>query len=144
MKHQQHEKTESENGGIGHHGMPSTTSANMKALKITTWLTGIYFVIELVIGIYSGSIAVLSDAFHTFSAVGGVLLALIAMKLAMRPADKYKTFGMFRAEIIGALFNGLFLFLMALFVLYMGYIRLQNPIEPVTNLMYIAAFGGPL
>jgi len=126
---------------MGHHG-PSITETDSRALKITTWLTGIYFVVELVIGIYSGSISVLSDAFHTFSAVGGVLLALIAAKLTLRPSDKHKTFGLFRAEIIGALFNGLFLLLMALFVLYMGYQRLQNPIRPETDLMLIAAFGG--
>ena len=47
-----------------------------RALKITSWLTGIYFVIELGIGIYTGSVAVLSDSFHTFSAVGGIVLAL--------------------------------------------------------------------
>ena len=38
-----------------------------RALKIPSWLTGIYFVIELGIGIYTGSVAVLSDSFHTFS-----------------------------------------------------------------------------
>ena len=79
------------------------------ALTVSGWLTGIYFVIELAIGLYTGSIAVLSDAFHTFSAVGGVVLAIAAARLAQRPADSSKTFGWFRAEIIGALINiGLF------------------------------------
>jgi cobalt-zinc-cadmium efflux system protein len=64
----------------GHH-MPTATAKNIRALKITAWLTGVYFVIELGIGIYTGSIAVLSDSFHTFSAVGGVLLALEASLL---------------------------------------------------------------
>ena len=47
-----------------------------RGLIISAWLTGIYFVIELAIGLWTGSIAVISDAFHTFSAVGGVLVAL--------------------------------------------------------------------
>ena len=64
---------------------PKETTANVHAghmptsgrgLVISAWLTGIYFVIELAIGLWTGSIAVISDAFHTFSAVGGVLVAL--------------------------------------------------------------------
>lgn len=129
-------------GGHTGHMAPKVTDANARALKITTWLTGIYFVIELGIGIYTGSIAVISDALHTFSAVGGVLLALVAARIAMRPADKRRTFGSARAEIIGALLNGFFLFMMALVVLYMGYNRLQNPIDLPTTPMLIAAFGG--
>jgi cobalt-zinc-cadmium efflux system protein len=138
METHKHESEQS----IGHHSMPSMNAKNTKALKITSWLTGIYFVLELSIGLYSGSISVISDAFHTFSAVGGVLLALIAGRIAMKPADKYKSFGSLRAEIIGALFNGFFLLIMAVIVLYMGYKRLLNPIELPTNLMLIAAAGG--
>ncbi len=52
----------------GGHMMPSQDGANTRALKIAGWLTGIYFFFELGIGIWTGSIAVLSDAFHTFSA----------------------------------------------------------------------------
>jgi cobalt-zinc-cadmium efflux system protein len=121
--------------------MPSQ-AGDTRALKITTWLTGIYFLIELGIGIYTGSIAVLSDAFHTFSAVGGVILALIAGKIAIRPADRYKTFGLMRAEIVGALINGVFLLVMALIVMWMGYNRLKNPIHLPTTPMLIAAAGG--
>ena len=142
MKEHNGHKSNSSTGHMGHMA-PKVTSETARALKITTWLTGIYFVIELGIGIYTGSIAVISDALHTFSAVGGVLLALIAARIAMRSADKYKTFGFSRAEIIGAMLNGFFLFLMALFVLYMGYNRLQNPIDELPTLpMLAAAFGG--
>jgi len=56
-------------------------------------LTGIYFVIELAIGLWTGSIAVISDAFHTFSAVGGVLVAIVAARMALRPADEERSFG---------------------------------------------------
>ena len=58
-----------------HHGhMPSSGSG----MAISAWLTGVYFVIEMGIGLWTGSIAVISDAFHTFSAVGGVLVAIVA------------------------------------------------------------------
>ncbi len=120
------------------HGM----KADARALKITGWLTGIYFIIELFLGFYSGSVAVISDAFHTFSAVGGVLIALIANKIAMRSPGKNHTFGLIRAEIVGALLNGVFLLLMAFYVLWMGYSRLQQSIELPTNIMFLSAFGG--
>nr|NIM38655.1 cation diffusion facilitator family transporter [Hydrotalea flava]NIO94581.1 cation diffusion facilitator family transporter [Hydrotalea flava] len=135
-KHQEH------SGGHAGHHMPTITKDNIKALKITTWLTGVYFFIELGIGIYTSSIAVISDAFHTFSAVGGVLLALIAGRIAMKPANRFRTFGFMRAEIMGALFNGFFLVIMAFIVLWMGYKRLLNPIHLPTTPMLLAAFGG--
>ncbi len=125
--------------GHGGHGMPT---GDARALKITGWLTGVYFFVELAIGYWSGSVAVVSDAFHTFSAVGGVLIALVAGRLARRPASPGATFGLIRAEIVGALLNGVFLLLMALYVLWMGYQRLQAPVEVPTGPMLWAAVGG--
>lgn len=126
-----------------HHAhIDPSSAANRRALRISAWLTGIYFVIELGIGIYTQSVAVLSDAAHTFSAVGGVLLALAAARLARRPSDTDRTFGWYRAEIIGALLNGLFLLAMAVFVIAMGAMRLSAPIDLPTGPMLAAAFGG--
>jgi len=116
--------------------------ANARILKITGWLTGIYFLIELGLGFYSGSIAVISDAFHTFSAVGGILIAFIANRISSIEANENATYGFKRAEIVGALLNGVFLLLMALYVLYMGYMRLGADIELATGLMWVAAIGG--
>jgi len=121
------------------HSMPKGDS---RALKITGWLTGVYFIIELAIGYWTGSVAVMSDAFHTFSAVGGVLIALAAGHFAARPASQHATFGLIRAEIVGAFLNGIFLFLMAIFVFWMGYQRLLTPIEIPTTPMLWAAAGG--
>lgn len=117
-------------------------AANERALRISLVLTGIYFVVEVILGMASGSLAVISDAFHTFSAVGGVLLALVAGRIASRSADPMRTFGSVRAEILGALLNGLFLLLMALVVIGMGVRRLLSPVELDTGLMVVAAIGG--
>ena len=122
--------------------MVGLDGTNERALKISGWLTGIYFLIELGIGLYTGSIAVISDAFHTFSAVGGVILAFAAARIARRPADISRTFGNYRAEVIGALLNGVFLAIMAVVVLAMGAMRLQDPIELPTGPLLIAAAGG--
>ena len=131
-------KSKTHNAHSGH----SMPTGDARALKITGWLTGIYFIIELGIGYWSGSVAVISDAFHTFSAVGGVLIALVAIHYSSRPASADATFGLIRSEIIGALFNGLFLLLMALYVFWMGYQRLRAPIEIPTGPMLWAAAGG--
>lgn len=117
-------------------------SSDRWALVVSGWLTGVYFVIELAIGLWTGSIAVISDAFHTFSAVGGILIALVAMRLAQRKSSPARTFGYIRSEILGALFNGLFLLAMALFVFWMGAMRLMEPIHLPTTPMLAAAAGG--
>jgi len=117
-------------------------SKDTRALTIAGWLTGIYFVIELGIGLWTGSVSVTSDAFHTFSAVGGVMIALVANFFAQKGSNVFQTYGLIRAEIVGALFNGLFLTAMAIFVFWMGIMRLNDPMDLPTTPMFIAAFGG--
>ena len=123
-------------GHAGH--MPSSG----RGMAISAWLTGVYFVIEMGVGLWTGSVAVISDAFHTFSAVGGVLVAIAAARLARRPADENRSFGWYRAEIIGALVNGAFLLVMAIVVIVMGSMRLAQPIDlPPTPMLLVAAGG---
>src|SRR5699024_12350796 len=110
-------------------------SADVRALVISGWLTGIFFLIEVVVGLWPGAVALISDAFHTFSAVGGVLIALVSQRISARPATAAHTFGWGRAEILGALFNGLFLAIMAVTVIWMGAMRLGDPIELPTTVM---------
>lgn len=126
------------------HGHSGHLPSGGRALTLSAWLTGIYFVVELGIGLWTGSIAVISDAFHTFSAVGGVLVAILAARIARRPADKERSFGWYRAEIVGAAVNGAFLLAMALFVIGMAAMRLSSPIDLPTGPMLWAAAGGLL
>ena len=135
----QHAGPDSVHAAGGHAGhIPSSG----RGMAIAAWLTGVYFLIEMAIGLWTGSIAVISDAFHTFSAVGGVLVAIVAASLARRPADGDRSFGWYRAEIIGALVNGGFLLAMALVVIVMGAMRLADPIDLPTTPMLLAAAGG--
>ena len=123
--------------------MPAGPDARTaRALRVAAWLTGIYFFVELAIGIWTGSVAVLSDAFHTFSAVGGVLIAIVAGRFSMRPATRFQTFGLIRAEIVGALVNGFFLVGMAVFIMWMGAMRVADPKDLDTVPMLAAAGGG--
>ncbi|WP_413716954.1 cation diffusion facilitator family transporter [Silicimonas sp. MF1-12-2] len=126
------------------HGHSGHLPSGDRALTISAWLTGIYFVVELAIGMWTGSIAVISDAFHTFSAVGGVLVAIVAARIARRPSDEDRSFGWYRAEIVGAAVNGAFLLAMTLFVIGMAAMRLSSPIDLPTGPMLWAAAGGLL
>ena len=90
--------------GIGHGSAHS--AENDRALKISGWLTGVYFLIELAIGLATGSIAVISDAFHTFSAVGGVILAWIAARVARRPRAARQASGILHGPPDGGLVDG--------------------------------------
>ncbi|MGX1199209.1 cation diffusion facilitator family transporter [Parvibaculum sp. MBR-TMA-1.3b-4.2] len=128
--------THMSSGHTGH--MPSSG----RGLAISAWLTGIYFFIEMGIGFWTGSISVISDAFHTFSAVGGVLVAIVAARVARRPASEVQSYGWYRAELVGAFVNGGFLLGMALVVIVMGGMRLTAPIELPTGPMLWAAAGG--
>ena len=126
------------------HGGHGQVQARGWGMAISAWLTGIYFVIELAIGLWTGSVAVISDAFHTFSAVGGVLVAIFAARLARRPADENRSFGWYRAEIVGALVNGGFLLIMAMVVIVMAAMRMNAPVDLPTTPMLWAAAGGLL
>ncbi len=121
-----------------HHLAPK----NRRALRVSAVLTGIYFGVELAAGLVIGSVAVLSDAFHTASAVGGVLIAMGAAYLAGRPVSPTRTFGLMRAEIFGAFLNGLFLLGMAVLVMAMGALRLSDPMDLATLPMIGIAIGG--
>lgn len=125
-----------------HVSHPGHMPSSGPGMAIAAWLTGVYFVIEMAIGLWTGSIAVISDAFHTFSAVGGVLVAILAARIAQRPADQSFSFGWYRAEIIGALVNGGFLLGMAIVVIVMGTMRLARPVDLPTGPMLWAAAGG--
>lgn len=113
-----------------------------RGLKLAAWVTGAYFFFEMAVGIYTGSVMVIVDAAHTFSAVGGVVLALVARRIAKREATPEQTFGGQRAEIIGALLNGMALLVMAAVAITMGVMRLGSPIElPTTPMFIVAAVG---
>lgn len=126
--------------GSSHGG--HSVAGDRRALIISGSLTGAYFLPQLIVGIWTGSVAVISDALHTFSTVGGVLIALVSQRVSARPATVKYTFGWARAEIIGALFNGLILIIMAITVLWMGAMRVGDPVALPTGVMILVTVGG--
>ena len=79
-------------------------------------LTGLVFVVELVVGIIIGSLALQSDAFHMLSDVLALSIGLIAKKLSKKGKTDDFTFGYVRAEVIGSLINSIFLLASCFFI----------------------------
>lgn len=93
-------------------------------------------------GAASHSIALVTDAVHVCMDVFALAVALIAAIGAARPANRRKTFGYGRIEVLGALFNGALLFGATLFLIYEAIRRFGNPVEPHGALMTaVAAIG---
>jgi cobalt-zinc-cadmium efflux system protein len=99
---------------------------------------------ELVGGLLSGSLALLADAGHMLTDATGVMIALVASTLAGRPATNTRTFGWLRAEILGALANGLLLAGLGLWVIVQAIDRWDDPPGVSTGLMLGVAVGGGL
>ena len=112
---------------------------NKNRLKIVLLLTGSYLVAEVVGGIMTKSLALLADAGHMLTDVGGLILALIAIKLAEKSPSPQKTYGYYRAEILAALTNAVVLIGISFYILYEAYQRFLNPPEVESSGMLIVA-----
>ncbi len=110
-----------------------------RPLKITLGLVLAVMVAEIVGGILSNSLALLSDAGHMLTDALALGLSLFAMNLARRPATTTRTFGYFRAEIMAALTNGAVLVLVSAFIFYEAAQRFSALPTVKTPLMMIVA-----
>ena len=77
----------------------SPTGKNKKRLVIVLWMTGLYLIVEVIGGLWTGSLALLADAGHMLTDVAGLGLALFAIKMAERVATPEKSIGRIRAII---------------------------------------------
>jgi cobalt-zinc-cadmium efflux system protein len=96
----------------GHSHAPSV-DADRRWLSIALALIAGFMAVEVVAGLLAGSLALLSDAAHMLTDAASIGLALVAARLAARPARGAFTFGLGRAEILSAQINGAALFLLA-------------------------------
>ena len=128
--------------GHGHVGGATAGAAYMRRLALALGLTATYMVVQIVVGLTSGSLALLSDAAHMGTDVLGLGLALAAVVLANRPSADQRTFGNYRLEVLAAVINGLLLFAAAAYVFVEAIRRLAEPAE-ISGLpvLVTAAFG---
>jgi len=106
-------------------------------LRWVLLVTTLFLAAEVVGGIYSNSLALLSDAVHVLTDIAAICLSLFTIWVSSRPAGASKTYGYLRAEILGALLNGLFLWAMVVLIFIEAIHRIQQP-HPVGGLTVMA------
>ena len=118
--------------------------ANRVRLLITIGIVAVVLIVEVIGGILSGSLALFADAGHMLSDLTGLLVALVALTMAARPATDAQTFGHRRAEVFGALANALILLVVVVVVVVEAVTRLLDPLfAPVQAplMLLVAALG---
>jgi len=127
--------------GAGHsHG--KVVAGHEKVLWIALALTTTFVIVEIVGAFVTGSLALLSDAAHMFTDAAALAISLTAIQIGKRIADRKRTFGYYRFEILAAAFNALLLFAVAIYILYEAYQRLRTPAEIQTMGMLVIAVAG--
>ena len=124
------------------HGRHTHGSRHKHRLLAVFGLTAAFLVVEAAVGLWTGSLALLADATHMLVDAGGVLLSLLAVWFAERPATPAKTYGYYRVEILAALVNGVVLCVMAIAILVATYERLREPPHvPGVPILVVATLG---
>jgi len=124
------------------HAHARAREGSVKALRLTLVLTATFTVVEVVGGLVAGSLALLADAAHMLSDNASLGIALFAAWLAGRPAGPSRTFGYRRAEILAALFNGVTLVALSIWIFIEAAERLGDPPEVEAGLMLGIAVTG--
>ncbi|MBE7188527.1 cation diffusion facilitator family transporter [Jatrophihabitans endophyticus] len=125
----------------GHpHALP--TRAGRRPLLVALLLLVAFLVVEVVVAVVSGSLALLSDAGHMLTDVGSLAAALWALHLASRPARGAWTFGWQRAEILSAAGNGVTLLVVAVLVAVEAIHRLIDPARVAGGPVLVVALVG--
>jgi len=119
-----------------------THGANKKTLLISFIIITTYMVIEAIGGFLTNSLALLADAGHMLSDSISLGVGLLAFILGEKAADYSKTYGYKRFEILAAVFNGVTLVLIAIYIFYEAYQRFTDPPEVAsTGMLIIATIG---
>jgi len=105
-------------------------------------LTGLILVAEVIGGLWTGSLALLSDAAHVFLDVFALGMSYVALRLAALPADDRHTYGYHRLQVLAALGNGATLLLVAFEILREAWERFRNPAPVLVGPMLVVAVVG--
>ncbi len=113
-----------------------------KKLILSLSITVIAMILELIGGYLTNSMALLSDAGHMFTHAFALVIGLAAIIIARKPPCHHRTFGLYRAEVLAAFINGLFLIVVVGLIVYEAILRLLHPIEILGLEMLFIAFIG--
>lgn len=118
-----------------HNHSPDPKDLKGKRLLITIFLNIIITTAQVIGGLISGSLSLLSDALHNFSDVISLIVSYIASKLSKQKASINRTFGYKRAEILAAFINASTLVIVAVLLIIEAVKRFQNPQEVASELV---------
>jgi cobalt-zinc-cadmium efflux system protein len=117
-------------------------SVERRRLILSLIITITVMIVEIIGGIITNSIALLSDAGHMFTHAFAISISLLAIMISKKPACHHKTFGLYRAEVLAAFINGLFLIPIVGIIIYEAILRFLNPQEVFGFYMLIVAIIG--
>lgn len=129
----------------GHHHGPGAAADgedHRRRLAMVLAITTVILVVEVVGALVSGSLALLADAAHMITDAAGLLIALIAATLAVRPASAARTWGYRRAEVLAATLQAAVLLAVGVFVLVEGVRRLLEPPPVASTAMVVFGVVG--
>ncbi|NYF17268.1 cobalt-zinc-cadmium efflux system protein [Microbacterium sp. AK009] len=120
------------------------SASSRRLLAISLGITATVMVVQVIGAILSGSLALIADAAHMFTDAAGLVIALLAAVVAARPATDRRTYGYQRAEVFGALANGVILIVLAAWVGVEAVSRLMDPgdVEVAGGVMLTVAVIG--
>ncbi|WP_442596250.1 cation diffusion facilitator family transporter [Neobacillus sp. D3-1R] len=136
-----HSHGHSHGHGHGHH---HHHSSNKTALFWSFLIIASFMIVEVIGGIVTNSLALLSDAGHMLSDAVALGLSLFALKMGEKQGTKEKTYGFKRFEIIAAALNGITLILIAIYIFYEAFKRFAAPPEVQSGGMLIISTIGLL
>lgn len=99
-------------------------------LSMAVFINILLTIAQIIGGIFSGSLSLIADALHNLSDAGAIVIAIVARKIARKPANRLMTFGFKRAEIIGALINSTTLIILGIYLIYAVIEKYFNP-QPI-------------
>lgn len=127
-----------------YHHAPVVTVDNARRMKWVFGLTLGYAAVQAVGGWLAGSLALIADAGHMVSDAAALLLALVAYRIAAKPADKHRTYGFQRVRVLAALANGAGLLLLVVWIIWEAIQRIREPAPVMAGPMLTVAVIGLL
>ncbi|MEU9131412.1 cation diffusion facilitator family transporter [Kitasatospora sp. NPDC048540] len=140
--HSGHGHSAHDHGGHGGHSHAVAADADRRWLLSALALIVVFMAGEVVVGFAAQSLALISDAAHMLTDAASIVLALVAMRLAARPARGGYTYGLKRAEILSAQANGVTLLVLSAWLGYEAVQRLIHPPAVEGALVLVTALVG--
>ena len=120
----------------------STALRRMGKLRLVLILTSSYFVVQILGGLLTGSLALIADAGHMLTDIAGLTLSLLAVSFTRKPATPQKTYGFYRMEILATLANSVVLISISVYIIFEAYQRILVPAEiNAFPMIFIASYG---